>query len=552
VSQRQRGFIANVSTVYLLSAQFAGPTTPRDFVTMLLTSDHALTDESGGENEVPRHYMVISKPCNHPDTAPRDGYIRGEYESVEFIREIPRKKPPQRSASAMNLSSQGKHARNQSSTLGKEAVLRNATRNHSRGMSDSDVPIGAKASASETDLSHSESRARGKTISFDSSRDTKGEKLDNSGQEDESESNPVEWIMITRSDPGGSVPRFMVERGTPGGIVSDAGKFLNWASSKNIEDFDSDEEASVEDEQEEKAQKTEHPRPRDHERDLHKQQTNGHLVGVENKSTTAAAPESPESAPSNGSGLYEMVAGAADAITSHAPAIIADRFSGYANEESKESYNGNTDNTPNVEKKIDNQDSPRRDSISTISSESSWHSFASARESIEEEEHTDTSPTQTPESEAEFRAALHRDKQLQKLEEKKRKLDEKLNKAREKEASKKNEDSAHEAIRKAEEKHRKEVDKLEKKKQKEIRKAETRRRKAIEKDERAKLLRELESVKAEVAMLRKEKEILNAQVGVLQAENTNLAARIGKMGTQGEEVLKEAGQEVKQELKNGS
>lgn len=44
-----------------------------------------------------------------------------------------------------------------------------------------------------------------------------------------SEQSPVEWIMITRSDPGGSVPRWMVERGTPGGIVKDAEKFFNWA-----------------------------------------------------------------------------------------------------------------------------------------------------------------------------------------------------------------------------------------------------------------------------------------------------------------------------------
>lgn len=47
------------------------------------------------------------------------------------------------------------------------------------------------------------------------------------------EQNPVEWIMITRSDPGGSVPRWMVERGTPGGIVRDAEKFFNWAAANH-------------------------------------------------------------------------------------------------------------------------------------------------------------------------------------------------------------------------------------------------------------------------------------------------------------------------------
>lgn len=35
--------------------------------------------------------------------------------------------------------------------------------------------------------------------------------------------------MITRSDPGGNIPRWMVEKGTPKSICSDTVKFLNWA-----------------------------------------------------------------------------------------------------------------------------------------------------------------------------------------------------------------------------------------------------------------------------------------------------------------------------------
>jgi hypothetical protein len=38
----------------------------------------------------------------------------------------------------------------------------------------------------------------------------------------------VEWIMIGRNDPGGSLPRWMVEKGTPTGIVKDAEMFLEW------------------------------------------------------------------------------------------------------------------------------------------------------------------------------------------------------------------------------------------------------------------------------------------------------------------------------------
>ena len=84
--------------VYQLSAQFPGPTTPRDFVTMLVTSSAAMKEDPDDEDDQtiggPRHYMIISKPCVHPAAPPRDGYIRGQYESVEFIREIPIAKQP--------------------------------------------------------------------------------------------------------------------------------------------------------------------------------------------------------------------------------------------------------------------------------------------------------------------------------------------------------------------------------------------------------------------------------------------------------------------------
>jgi hypothetical protein len=83
--------------------------------------------------------MVVSIPVNHPDAPPRNGMVRGYYESIEMIREIPL-----------------------------------------------------------------------------------------SGAEDP-ETNPVEWIMVTRSDPGGGIPRFMVERNVPSSIVQDAVKFLDWA-----------------------------------------------------------------------------------------------------------------------------------------------------------------------------------------------------------------------------------------------------------------------------------------------------------------------------------
>ncbi|KAE8448129.1 hypothetical protein EG329_009733 [Mollisiaceae sp. DMI_Dod_QoI] len=534
--------------VYLLSAQFPGPTTPRDFVTMFITSDQALSDHSGGEKEVPRHFMVISRPCNHPDTPPRDGFIRGYYESVEFIREIPIKKPPQKSASTTNLPAQGGSRKRSASTLSRDVMIRNAKK-HSPPASES----GSKSPESipEKEATQSEGRVRGHTISFDKSRgiDAKGESMDVPREFDECETNPIEWIMITRSDPGGSVPRFMIERGTPGGIVADASKFLNWACAKDMEDFESDgeedDQSDVDDETDEKAKKHDH---KHHQVSLHNYQTNGHLAGIEEAETPKGEhpPEYPDQQ-SNG-GLYDMAVGAAGAaagyISAHAPQMIQDRLPGQATIEQpdKSEVNG----------------SPRRGSVSSIGSASTAGSFASALENYSDDPNdNDASSTKTTESAAHNRAVAMQDKELQRLEDKKRKIDEKLNKAREKELSKKTEDSAkeEEAVKRAEEKHekevkkqeekyRKEVEKLEKKKEKEERKAEERKRKAAEKDERTKLLRELEELKAEVGVLRKEKEILRSQVGDLQAENTALAARVGKLGAQGEEVLKDVRAEV--------
>ena len=473
--------------------------------------------------------MVISKPCIHPDTAPREGYIRGQYESVEFIREIPRKLPT-KSSSTTNLAN---HTRNRSSTLGKEAVLRNAAQ-HSSLSDNGSIP--EHAAAADTEFLHSEGRARGKTISFDKSRgfEAKGEGMDVPRDEQDPESNPMEWIMITRSDPGGSVPRFMVERGTPGGIVSDASKFLNWACAKDLEDFDDDDETLTGD-----GQEPDH-HGHDHDRDLHNYQTNGHLAGLEEEQPVNEAPsETPETATANGGGYYGLMAGAATAagsmIASHTPQMISDHLPGHTQ----------------------NGTSVRRDSVSTVSSDASIGSFTSALENASSiPNNADTASLKTTSSQALSKQDASQDKELQKLEEKKQKLNEKLKAAREKELSRKSEDSAKEEeairkaeerhekeVKKAEEKHQREVEKLEQKKLKEAKKVEERKRKAAEKDERTRLTRELEEIKAEVEILRKERQLMLEQVGALQAENTALAVRVGRMGLL--EVQDEVGKGVR-------
>ena len=251
--------------VYHLSAQFPGPTTPRDFVTLLLTSSTAVSESAKPETQkhATRHFMVISRPCLHPDCPPRDGYVRGQYESVEFIREIPRK--PAKSASTTDLSRS-----DQASTfLEKEAILRNATNNLKE--LDVNAPEKRPAPAIALDAAR-EGRLRSKTISFTASRGpiAMSERLDNP-QDSGAGSNPVEWIMVTRSDPGGSVPRFMVERGTPAGIVSDAGKFLDWVCKKEYSD----------DEIEESHTMVIKNAKESNGENLEALQTNGHLVGLD-------------------------------------------------------------------------------------------------------------------------------------------------------------------------------------------------------------------------------------------------------------------------------
>lgn len=96
--------------------------------------------------------MLVSKPCVHPECPQRQGYIRGYYESVEFIREIKIHKRLRRTRSSVDLQN---------------------------------------AAISPTLENDQDGRPRGDERQGDEECDT-----------------IIEWVMITRSDPGGSVPRF--------------------------------------------------------------------------------------------------------------------------------------------------------------------------------------------------------------------------------------------------------------------------------------------------------------------------------------------------------
>ncbi|KAJ5774378.1 hypothetical protein N7457_009274 [Penicillium paradoxum] len=169
------GSVLGSLMVYHVSAQFPKPTAPRDFVALIINSDSGL--QVGGTKQPGRSWVMISKPCDHPDIPHKQGYTRGEYESVELIREIPRKE------------------------------------NHSSGSSSSSQGSKKKSnSSSSPDPQRPEIHIQ-----------------NCAGDDEDEEMNPVEWIMVTRSDPGGSIPRWMVDKGTPKSVGADAAKFINWA-----------------------------------------------------------------------------------------------------------------------------------------------------------------------------------------------------------------------------------------------------------------------------------------------------------------------------------
>lgn len=469
--------------VYQLSAQFPGPTSPREFITLLLTSANCLSDASKVGNIVPRHFMVVSIPVSHPDAPPRNGLIRGQYESVEMIREIP-------------LS-----------------------------------PSSKSASASTPDLLNHErmkSRERGGTIGFAESRgpEAKGEKIDRGDDdEDDPEANPVEWIMITRSDPGGGIPRFMVERSTPSSIVQDAQKFLDWACTKEDE-----EEPIVEDRGRKSVES-------DHRFSVF--ESNGILAGVgtsiADKPDLATFRRPSQRTTDKGDGQSGIIKSMADTLESYVPDSL--------------------------------NPLRRSESQSSVSTSSSIDSFASAEQyntATEGLPRTDGS-IPTPSTQSEQSLALgpsgsthhhHTSRELEKIEQKRDQLKEKLDQARTKQSQETQSASTKSAkeLEKATEKHNrdrkkqedkftKEIQKLEARRERETKKLLARQQKEADKNNLLKTQRERDEWKERAELAEQENKLLKEQIGELQRENTALVARMGKTDM-GRELLKNVREEM--------
>ncbi|RYP32264.1 hypothetical protein DL767_005315 [Monosporascus sp. MG133] len=497
--------------VYQLSAQFPGPTTPREFVTMLLTTDCALdTSLPGGRGKSERYFMVVSKPCLHPECTLQPGFIRGSYESVEVIREI-------------RCESKIDPLRKVQSSIDLPADEANAiARNHGhvvRSAHHSTADGNAEASP--------DGRQLGKTVAIAGAEGSEQ-------QADAEYETKIEWLMVTRSDPGGSVPRFMVEKGTPGGIAGDADKFLKWVDTKSMKDLTRPEEEVVGTEAEAgtpDGNESTHPSKSESEGTSNNTRDEAGAKAAD-KYNAGSEPPAQEEGPPVVAGIYGMIANAIGAAASVLPNPFGSTQAGDASLESSHSIEDDDDDKSSIHTFLTVQENLAEDGLPDAQ--------LSRANSHGEEQSTNSSNEST--TTHSFNGSSLREKELRKLEERKRKLEDRLKRSQNKVLSKRNHEGAsNDDLAKLREKHEREVlkhkekferemQKLEAKRINEERKAEERRRKQTEREEKNTLSKELEKVRAERDVARKQIEVLKEQIGELQGQNTMLVARLGREG----------------------
>ncbi|KAK4639290.1 hypothetical protein QC761_706960 [Podospora bellae-mahoneyi] len=493
--------------VFQVSARFGGPTTARDFIALHMTPP--VRKETDGDKQKkgrgPRQFMLVSRPVEHPDCPPRSGFIRGVYESVEVIREVPVVKPLRRTRSSGDW---GEHD----------------------GKDDKDVALRSAKKAIE-------------------------ERQDS---EEEDVEMAIEWLMVTRSDPGGSVPRFMVEKGTPGGIVNDAGQFLKWFEAQ--QQRSDDDETAVDGDHEgegEEVSKAEGKKPEkienggavdssvliqlrdtDHNGEVHRHDKRGEVTPP--------------------SGFYGMIASALGAAGSAVASKVATLAGSTIATEDEESLFNDDDDESDTSSELSfasaseghNAEGGGGDNDVTaaglLSKADSHNDVASTLSSVSPSSlHSNDDNNSVAHTSHSASLSSQHEKELKKLQERMKKAQAKLERSHQrrhhnhhKESDEVKEEAAlqrlkekHErGIAKQKEKYEREVRRLAEKKQQEEKKKEEKRRKMQEREERADLAMELERTRAERDVARKEIEILRGQVGDLQRENTMLVARLGKMG----------------------
>jgi hypothetical protein len=431
--------------------------------------------------------MVVSVPIDHPDAPARQGLVRGSYESVEMIREIPL--TPSMSKSTPNLLN--------------------------------------------TDSSSDRGRPRGSTIGFAESRgeSAKGERMDiHEHSADDPETNPIEWIMVTRSDPGGGIPRFMVERGTPASITADAVKFLDWATAlEDDTDVPQAEEGSQEHvEQHVKRQST----------DYSVGAGNGHLAGINPTAIRSESTFEP-SRPDHTGVIASLTSAVQSGIETYAPNVVQNNLPEFMHPSSRRGYDSDTssddsfesfDNTADFATAYEGRRSP-----DPLASESDLSLFPDDSSGMTERgiERRGTGSSEH----------IRYEKELAKLSAKRKTLDEKMEKVRQDEENRtrelsqkeekdveKTKEKIEKEKKKQESKYEKELQKLEQKKEKEAKRLEDRQRKNRDKDQLSRVTRERNEYRRQVEILRRENELLHLQLGDSQNQNTLLVQKLGKVG----------------------
>ena len=463
--------------VYQLSAQMPSPVSPRDFLTLFVTTEQALTEKSAaglsdGSRHVPRHYMIISRPLEHPDAPQRSSFVRGQYESVEFIREIPL---------------------------------------HASAKSKSNLNLTSTSTPGEGDI--------------------------------DPELNPVEWIMITRSDPAGGVPRFLVDRGTPGAMLADVTKFLDWAcGQEEIPDPDQD----VEKQQQTSEQNAEEVVGENSEQVEGSNQRTVPRSLDKPDQEVAASEAVAQGEESQQTGIVSNLASSLQAgVDTYAPTTVANFV-----------HNQLEPGQPGTEDLSDSSDSS---SVDSFMSAEEMKRMSTAPETLPQESTENLSVRSATSSgdlsKMDKKNLSEHDKEVLKIMRQREKLDQKLAKKRAEEEGKLNKFQEKEEseqtkargkmekeLQKTEERHRKEVEKLEAKREKELKKAEERRKKKDDQNKLSLVARERDEFRSQADLLRKENELLRDQVETLQRENTALAGRVGKLG--GADALKSVQDEI--------
>lgn len=322
------------------------------------------------------------------------------------------------------------------------------------------------------------------------------------------------------------MPRFLIEKGTPPGIVGDAGKFMDWVIDNAARGFEDPEPAASD-------------APKDVQNQNSEEAAASHTgPDIHIASGTESVGYAQDEATPNSNGIYGILAGILGAASTVMPTSLIQTISGSLS-------NGGSDIASLSSAAIPEEDE------SSFSDDSSVQSFTSAIEKrlTAEKAQVDTLlGDQSEDSRSVSSQPLN--KELRRLQEKRQKLERKLSEMQNKRLGDKEKDEAsmnkkrekHEKeVAKQEEKYNKELRKLEEKKEQEARRAERRRRKTMEKEQKSNLALEVEKLRNERDMAVRHSELLQEQVRELQNQNTMLVAKLGRLGViDGSELSKAA------------